>query len=66
MTRDKAMKIVAAKDVFLEKLVWFLEEKLAVDRIDERRKIPAGVLDGLREMGLLGIMIQKEYGGLKR
>lgn len=66
MARNKAMRILAAKDVFLGKLVWLLEEELAADRIDERRQIFAGVLDGLREMGLFGIKIQKEYGGLKR
>ena len=34
------------------------------DRIDREGKIPAAVIDGLRELGAFGIKIPKEYGGL--
>jgi len=54
----------AAGDEVLAKLKTFLVEQVDADRIDREKEIPAAVLDGLREMGLFGIKIPKEYGGL--
>lgn len=54
----------AAGDAVLAELAEFLEKKVDADRIDEEKDIPAEVLDGLRDMGLFGIKIPKEYGGL--
>ncbi len=53
-----------AGDAVLAKLEVFLKEKVDADRIDREKEIPAEVIDGLREMGLFGIKIPKEYGGL--
>ena len=49
---------------FMERLERFLREKVDSDRIDREGKIPASVIDGLREIGAFGIKIPKEYGGL--
>jgi len=49
---------------FLERLEKFLKERVDSDRIDREGKIPAEVLDGLRELGAFGIKIPEEYGGL--
>lgn len=53
-----------AGDEILAKLRPFLAEKVDADRIDREKEIPPEVLDGLRELGLFGIKIPKEYGGL--
>ena len=49
---------------FMERLERFLHDKVDSDRIDREGKIPASVIDGLREIGAFGIKIPKEYGGL--
>ena len=49
---------------FMERLERFLREKVDSDLIDREGKIPAAVIDGLREIGAFGIKIPKEYGGL--
>jgi acyl-CoA dehydrogenase family protein 9 len=38
--------------------------KVPSQAIDERAKIPEEVMAGLRELGLFGLQIQEEYGGL--
>lgn len=53
-----------AGDEVLARVKAFLREKVDADRIDREKEIPAEVLDGLREMGLFGIKIPVEYGGL--
>ncbi len=53
-----------AGDAVLTKLQTFLAEKVDADRIDREKEIPAEVIDGLRQMGLFGIKIPKDYGGL--
>ncbi|MGE4544258.1 MAG: acyl-CoA dehydrogenase family protein [Pedobacter sp.] len=53
-----------AGDEVLVRLKAFLIEKVDADRIDREKQIPAEVIDGLRELGLFGIKIPKEYGGL--
>jgi alkylation response protein AidB-like acyl-CoA dehydrogenase len=55
---------VEAARPFMERLERFLQEKVDSDRIDREGKIPAEVIDGLRELGAFGIKIPKEYGGL--
>ncbi|MGH7497223.1 MAG: acyl-CoA dehydrogenase family protein [Gemmatimonadales bacterium] len=49
---------------FMERLERFLREKVDSDLIDREGKIPAAVIDGLRQIGAFGIKIPKEYGGL--
>ncbi|MEO6461931.1 MAG: acyl-CoA dehydrogenase family protein, partial [Candidatus Eisenbacteria bacterium] len=42
----------------------FLRDRVDGERIEREAKIPAEVLDGLRELGAFGIKIPREYGGL--
>ncbi|NIQ92869.1 MAG: DNA polymerase II [Desulfuromonadales bacterium] len=42
----------------------FLEKKVDADKIDETKNIPKSVFTGLAKMGLFGIKIPKEFGGL--
>jgi alkylation response protein AidB-like acyl-CoA dehydrogenase len=49
---------------FMEKLERFMRERVDSDQIDRDGKIPAEVLQGLREIGAFGIKIPVEYGGL--
>ncbi|MEJ2700017.1 MAG: acyl-CoA dehydrogenase family protein, partial [Desulfuromonadales bacterium] len=53
-----------AGDEVLEKVKEFLVEKVDADRIDREKEIPQEVMDGLKALGLFGIKIPKEYGGL--
>ena len=49
---------------FMERLERFLREQVDSDRIDREGKIPADVIQGLRDIGAFGIKIPLEYGGL--
>ncbi|MEO5987638.1 MAG: acyl-CoA dehydrogenase family protein [Candidatus Eisenbacteria bacterium] len=49
---------------FLATLERFLLEKVDAERIERDARIPAEVIQGLREMGAFGIKIPREYGGL--
>jgi alkylation response protein AidB-like acyl-CoA dehydrogenase len=49
---------------FMERLERFLREQVDSDRIDREGKIPAEVIQGLRDLGAFGIKIPLEYGGL--
>jgi alkylation response protein AidB-like acyl-CoA dehydrogenase len=49
---------------FMEKLERFMRQQVDSDRIDREGKIPADVLQGLKELGAFGIKIPVEYGGL--
>ena len=49
---------------FMKRLERFMREKVDSDKIDRESKIPADVIQGLREIGAFGIKIPKEYGGL--
>ena len=49
---------------FMEKLEHFMRHRVDSDQIDRDGKIPADVLQGLRELGAFGIKIPTEYGGL--
>lgn len=55
---------VARAKPFLERLERFLKEKVDSDRIDRESKVPADVIQGLRDIGAFGIKIPEEYGGL--
>src|SRR5919202_1868545 len=46
---------------FMEKLERFMRERVDSDKIDRDGKIPADVLQGLRELGAFGIQIPAEY-----
>ena len=49
---------------FLEKLRSFLQESVDPQQIERDAKIPDEVLDGLKEIGALGIKVDEQYGGL--
>ena len=49
---------------FLSKLRAFLEEGVDPYEIEREAKIPEGVVKGLKELGALGMNIDREYGGL--
>jgi alkylation response protein AidB-like acyl-CoA dehydrogenase len=49
---------------FLATLRTFLQEKVDPMQIERDAKIPDEVLDGLKEMGALGMKVPEEYGGL--
>lgn len=53
-----------AGDEILSKLKVFLPKELDADEVDRNKEIPQKVLDGFKKMGLFGIKIPKEYGGL--
>jgi alkylation response protein AidB-like acyl-CoA dehydrogenase len=55
---------VANGEAFLAELRAFLENKVDPLAIERDAKIPDDVIDGLKEMGALGMKIPKEYGGL--
>ncbi|MCM2266074.1 MAG: acyl-CoA dehydrogenase family protein [Desulfuromonadales bacterium] len=54
----------AAGDAILAKVANFLADHVDADRIDASHEIPPEVIDGLRTLGLFGIKISTEYGGL--
>jgi alkylation response protein AidB-like acyl-CoA dehydrogenase len=49
---------------FMERLERFLVDRVDSALIDREGKIPADVIQGLREIGAFGIKIPQEYGGL--
>jgi alkylation response protein AidB-like acyl-CoA dehydrogenase len=49
---------------FLAELRTFLENKVDPLQIERDARIPADVVEGLKEMGALGMKIPTEYGGL--
>ncbi|MBE9537231.1 MAG: acyl-CoA dehydrogenase family protein, partial [Proteobacteria bacterium] len=53
-----------AGDKILVKLKAFLEKELDADEVDQKGDIPQKVINGYKKLGLLGIKIPKEYGGL--
>jgi alkylation response protein AidB-like acyl-CoA dehydrogenase len=54
----------ARAQVWLDKLTQFMREKVDGDLIDREGKIPADVVQGLKDLGAFGIKIPREYGGL--
>ena len=55
---------VRAGEAFLERLRTFLTEHVDRQRIEREAKIPDDVIEGLEELGALGMKIPAEYGGL--
>lgn len=53
-----------AGDAIIAKLKPFLEKELDADEVDRKKEIPKNVIDGFKKLGLFGIKIPKEYGGL--
>ena len=51
-------------DALIEKTLKFLQENLDPIAVDENKLIPENVMQGLKDLGLFGIKIPKEYGGL--
>src|SRR3954468_296060 len=49
---------------FLERLRAFLEENVDPLRIERDSKIPDEVIEGLKQLGALGMKVSEEYGGL--
>jgi alkylation response protein AidB-like acyl-CoA dehydrogenase len=49
---------------FLERLGRFLEDEVDPFEIERDARIPDAVLDGLKELGALGMKVPEEYGGL--
>ncbi len=54
----------AEGDAVLEKIRAYCLEHVDGDAIDRDQQIPAHVFKGLQDLGLFGIKIPKEYGGL--
>src|ERR1700712_2608136 len=51
-------------EAFLTQLERFLETRVDPLQIERDSKIPDEVIDGLKELGALGMKIPEEYGGL--
>src|SRR4051794_633368 len=51
-------------EAFLAKLRSFLEEHVDALEIEREAKIPDSVIDGLKDIGALGIKVSGDYGGL--
>jgi alkylation response protein AidB-like acyl-CoA dehydrogenase len=49
---------------FIERLRAFLEENVDPLQIERDAKIPETVIDGLKQLGALGMKVSEEYGGL--
>ena len=57
-------EVAARGDAFLANLRTFLEERVDALEIEREAKIPDDVVQGLKDMGALGMKIPQEYGGL--
>ena len=57
-------KDAAIGDEIVARVDAWMQEHVDGDAIDKNEEIPANVLKGLAELGLFGIKIPKEYGGL--
>ncbi|HYZ29249.1 MAG TPA: acyl-CoA dehydrogenase family protein, partial [Thermoleophilaceae bacterium] len=51
-------------EAFLSKLRTFLQEHVDPLEIEREAKVPNQVIEGLKEIGALGIKVSEEYGGL--
>ncbi|HEX8103453.1 MAG TPA: acyl-CoA dehydrogenase family protein [Solirubrobacteraceae bacterium] len=51
-------------EAFLQRMRAFLEERVDPIQIERDAKIPEDVIDGLKQMGALGMKIPEEYDGL--
>ena len=59
---DAAMQ--AKGEAFLERLRAFLRDHVDPLEIEREARIPADVVEGLKELGALGMKIPESYGGL--
>ena len=50
-------------DELIARLDVFLKDHVDADAIDREEKIPPSVIDGLAEMGILGMTVSPEFGG---
>ena len=55
---------VAKGEAFLGRLRAFLTEHVDPLEIERESKIPDAAVDGLKELGALGMKVPEEYGGL--
>ena len=55
---------VTKGEAFLDRLRVFLTEHVDRQQIEREARIPESVLQGLKELGALGMKIPEEYGGL--
>src|ERR671921_1861784 len=55
---------VTKGETFLERLRAFLTEHVDRQQIEREARIPEDVIEGLKELGALGMKIPEEYGGL--
>jgi hypothetical protein len=55
---------VARGEAFLKDLRAFLVDRVDPLQIERDAKIPEAVIDGLKELGALGMKVPEEYGGL--
>ncbi|MGH8999745.1 MAG: acyl-CoA dehydrogenase family protein, partial [Acidimicrobiia bacterium] len=56
--------MVERGEAFLSKVRAFLEERVDPFQIERDAKIPDDVIQGIKDLGLLGMKIPEEYGGL--
>ncbi len=57
-------EMVKKGEAFLDRMRAFLETKVDPAQIERDARIPTEVIDGLKELGALGMKIPEEYGGL--
>ncbi|CAH3170212.1 unnamed protein product [Porites lobata] len=55
---------MATLNMLVEPVEKFFEDKVDSGQIDKDAKIPNDVMEGLKELGLFGLQIPEEYGGL--
>src|SRR5215212_8985479 len=55
---------VSKGEAFLERFRAFLVDRVDRRRIEREAKIPGEVIEGLKDLGALGMKIPEEYGGL--
>lgn len=56
--------VTDAEKLFLDKLDAFAASVIDDARIDREAKIPDEVVEGLKKLGVMGMTVPKEYGGL--
>lgn len=59
-----SVKVQAETDDLLARLKAFAERSIDAQSIDHQAALPQAVIRGLGELGLLGLTIPKEYGGM--
>ena len=54
----------AEGEAFLQRFTAFLQERVDPLQIERDAKIPDDVVEGIKQLGALGMKISKQYGGL--